>query len=160
MACRNDIPHHGDCRRSIATARNICNFMRSISQNATYHKILHGFCFTHHSTECFWRRRVWHSRRSRSAIGLAERSPLTSYLIPSLFLFIVVGGICLFSSVSLFRNSSFSKKFALLSGVLLVLWIAIQVRIIGFVSWLQPAVFISGVIVIVLSHFLPEAEMK
>jgi hypothetical protein len=81
-------------------------------------------------------------------------SPFRSYFVPSLFLFSIVGISCFLSSTLLFRNSAYSKKSAMSSGILLVSWIVIQVWMIGYVSWLQPVIFVSGITVIILDLFL------
>ncbi len=74
-----------------------------------------------------------------------------SYFIPALFLFTVVGGTCLYSSIAVFWNWKNARTSSLLCGMLMISWILIQVAIIGYVSWMQPAIFIAGVSVIILA---------
>ena len=75
-------------------------------------------------------------------------SPFTSYFIPSLFLFIVVGGISLFAAVAVFKNYSFAGVSALSSSIIILAWISIQLLIIGYVSWMQPATALAGIIIL------------
>jgi hypothetical protein len=85
-------------------------------------------------------------------------TPFTSYVIPSLFLGIVVGGGCLAASIGVLRRSRFTPPLAMSAGVLLVAWIAVQVALIGWVSWLQPAVAICGGIIMLLAAPLVRPE--
>lgn len=80
-----------------------------------------------------------------------EGSPFSSYLIPSLFLFIFIGGFALFSAVLSFKAHARYQKFAFIFGILILLWIVMQLWIIGYVSGLQPAIAVTGVVIIVLS---------
>jgi hypothetical protein len=78
-------------------------------------------------------------------------SPFHSYLIPSVFLFFIIGGSCLWSASAVFRNMQAAMKASLFTGLSLILWIIAQVLIIGYVSWLQPAMAIAGLSVVLLS---------
>jgi len=81
-------------------------------------------------------------------------SPFKSYFFPSLFLFIVIGGICFTAAVAVFKNSGYAKQLSVLSAILLWSWIIIQVIVIGYVSWMQPAIFISGILILVLTFVM------
>lgn len=81
-----------------------------------------------------------------------EGSPFSSYFLPSFFLFLVVGGSCLFGAVAVFRNAVYARKASYFCGVLMLLWITVQVIIIGYVSWLQPAVFVAGLLTVGLTY--------
>jgi hypothetical protein len=85
-------------------------------------------------------------------------SPFKSYLIPSLFLFIVVGGFCLVTSILLFRNSNWARRMCFVSGMILLAWIAAQMAIIGYVSWLQPAVAFCAASIILLAFTLEKRK--
>ena len=87
-----------------------------------------------------------------------EGSPFTSYFIPSLFLFVVVGGSFLASSITVFARSRFDRLFALGTGILVLSWIAVQVAIIGLISWMQPTTAGAGVLVLVLAWLLPASS--
>jgi hypothetical protein len=81
-------------------------------------------------------------------------SPFTTYFVPSLFLFFIVGGTCLAAAIAVFARLRIDRAAALASGALLVAWIFAQFRIIGFVSWLQPAIVGSGIVVLLLAATL------
>lgn len=78
-------------------------------------------------------------------------SPFTSYFIPGVILFTLVGIYSLFSSVAVWKGVKPAYHLSLISGMILLSWIAVQVIIIGFVSWLQPAMFILAIVVMALS---------
>jgi len=78
-------------------------------------------------------------------------TPFSSYLVPSLFLGVVVGGGCLTASIGVLRRSRFTPPLAMSAGVLLLSWIAVQVALIGWVSWLQPAVAACGAVIVLLA---------
>jgi hypothetical protein len=80
-------------------------------------------------------------------------SPFKSYFIPSLFLFLVVGGSCLIGAVAVFRNSKHARNISFFCSGLLISWIVAQVAIIGYVSWMQPAIFIFAIVILVLAWF-------
>jgi hypothetical protein len=67
-----------------------------------------------------------------------EGSPFTNYFIPGLVLFFVVGGCCLTAAIVVFRNRPMARRAALISASVIVVWLAIQISIIGYVSWMQP----------------------
>jgi len=73
-----------------------------------------------------------------------EGSPFSDYLIPSLILFFVVGGSSLLAAVAVFRHWCRAARLAILAAVIAIGWIAAQLAIIGFVSWLQPAVLLAA----------------
>jgi hypothetical protein len=89
-----------------------------------------------------------------------EGSPFRSYFIPSLFLFVVVGGSCLLAAIAVLRRWAIAGKLAMLTGVIMLGWIIAQVSIIGYVSWLQPAIAISGLATILLSTRLRQSSFK
>jgi len=68
-------------------------------------------------------------------------SPFRSYVVPSIVLFVVVGGSCLVAAIALFARWRIDRAAALTSGAVLLVWIVVQVVAIGYVSWLQPTVF-------------------
>jgi len=82
-------------------------------------------------------------------------SPFTSYLVPSLILLVVVGGALSTAAVAVFAGWRQDRTLATAGGAILLGWIAAQVAIIGYVSWLQPAVAIAGLVTLVLARRLP-----
>lgn len=89
-----------------------------------------------------------------------EGSPFNSYFIPVLVLFTVIGGSSLTAALLSYINHRLQIKAAYVAGTIMLLWIGAQVIIIGYVSWLQPAVAIAGAATIVLSYYLQRAPQK
>lgn len=85
-----------------------------------------------------------------------KNSPFHNYFIPSLILFIVIGGSSLFAAVTVFRRDRFGRKASLLCGVIILIWLGVQIAIIGYVSWMQPVTAIAAVLIIFLSFLIPE----
>jgi hypothetical protein len=77
-------------------------------------------------------------------------SPFTSYFIPSLILFAVVGGFSLAASIAVFSHSRHAHRLVTATVAIIFIWIGVQVTIIGYVSWMQPAVAITAFIILVL----------
>ena len=84
-------------------------------------------------------------------VAWLEGSPFPSYFIPSLILFLVVGGITLAAAVAVFTHSHFAHRFVTTAVAVIFLWLAVQVSIIGYASWMQPAVAITAFIILVLA---------
>ncbi len=84
-----------------------------------------------------------------------EGGPFSSFFIPSLFLFVVIGGACLVTAIMVFRQRRMAHKASFLCGLLMLAWIIVQVSIIGYVSWLQPAIALSGMLTLMLAYVLP-----
>jgi asparagine N-glycosylation enzyme membrane subunit Stt3 len=82
-------------------------------------------------------------------------SPFQNYYLPSLILFVVVGGSFLFAAIAVFRRTSFAKGAAVGAVAIVFVWLAVQLSIIGYVSWMQPATAIAGLIVLALARKLP-----
>ena len=78
-------------------------------------------------------------------------SPFSSYFLPSVVLFVVVGGSCLFAAITVLAKHRLGRPAALISGCVLIIWIVAQLRVIGYVSWLQPAVLCGGGAVLALA---------
>jgi hypothetical protein len=85
-------------------------------------------------------------------------SPFHTFFVPSLILFVVVGGAFLAASIAVLAQSRTARFAVLAAGAIALGWIAIQVVIIGYVSALQPVVAISAVVVIALGTRLPRAS--
>jgi len=84
-----------------------------------------------------------------------EGSPFRDYWIPSLILFIVVGGSFLVAAVAVFAGLRIARFAAFWAGAIVLVWLAAETFIIGYVSWMQPATAIGGVLVLVLARRLP-----
>ena len=76
-----------------------------------------------------------------------DGTPFDNYFVPSLILFAIVGGTSLVGAVAVFANADAARRAALGAGAIMMIWIAVQVTMIGYASWLQPAVAITAVVV-------------
>lgn len=85
-------------------------------------------------------------------------TPFRNYYIPSVILFVFVGGSCLIAAIAVFRQSNWSRKAAFIAGAIILFWLIVQVAIIGFVSWMQPVTAIFAVAILLLSSRLPKYE--
>ena len=84
-----------------------------------------------------------------------QGTPFRSYLVPGLVLLVVVGGSMLLAASLLASDARLARVASLEAGVILAAWIGIQVSLIGYRSWLQPLMGGLGVLIVVLSFFLP-----
>ena len=82
-------------------------------------------------------------------------SPFSDYFIPSLSLFVLVGGVLLVAALAVIGRRQSGRVSALAAGAVLLVWIAVQVAVIGYVSWMQPVTFAAGVAVLMLAARLP-----
>jgi len=85
-------------------------------------------------------------------------SPFQNYIVPSLILFVCVGGSALIAAIAVFRKHRRARKAAFICGVITLLWLAVQVAIIGYVSWMQPTTAAVALIILLLTWQLPEHE--
>lgn len=81
-------------------------------------------------------------------------SPFDSYFIPSLFLFVVVGGTFLVAAVAVLARWPLAWVAAIAAGVVVLGWIAVQVSLIGYVSWMQPVTALAGALILRLAVLL------
>jgi peptidoglycan/LPS O-acetylase OafA/YrhL len=84
-------------------------------------------------------------------------SPFTDYMVPSLVLFIVVGGALALAAIMVFRRHRLARPAAFAAAAVLLGWIVVQVAIIGSVSWMQPTTFVAGILMLVLARLLPSS---
>ena len=82
-------------------------------------------------------------------------SPFPDYFLPSLVLVVVVGASFLLAAVAVFARWRHDRLLAIAAAAILFGWLAIEVAIIGYVSWMQPATAIGGALVLVLARQLP-----
>ena len=88
-------------------------------------------------------------------VELLEGSPFRSYFVPSLVLIVVVGGSFLFAGIAVFADLRIARRSALMSGAIVLVWIVVQLGIIGYVSWLQPTTAVGGLLILLLAWLLP-----
>lgn len=89
-----------------------------------------------------------------------EGSPFTNYFIPGLILSIVVGGAFLLASVAVFGRFRIARKASFASVIIVLTWLAVQLSIIGYVSWMQPVTAVTAIIILCLTWFLPDQARK
>ena len=93
------------------------------------------------------------------ALGGAKRvppqwldgTPFGSYVVPGLYLGVVVGGSCLTAAYAAVRDHDGARVAALASSAAMVSWIAAQVAMIGYRSPLQPLIAATGLAVAYLA---------
>jgi hypothetical protein len=83
-----------------------------------------------------------------------DGSPFTDYTIPSAMLMVVIGGSSALAASAVLRGVPGAAEYAIAAGVIVLVWMAAQLAIIGYVSWLQPAVAAGGVLILVLARHL------
>lgn len=89
-------------------------------------------------------------------VAWLQGSPFHNYFIPSIVLFVVVGGSALLAAILVFRKQKAARKAGFISGILILLWLAAQVAIIGYVSWMQPVTAIAALLILLLTWQLPK----
>ena len=82
---------------------------------------------------------------------LLANSPLDSFLLPGLFLVVVNGLANAFAAYLSFTQHRFAGHAGLILGVLLTIWIIIQVAWISLSNFMQPLFLVIGLISIFLS---------
>lgn len=80
-----------------------------------------------------------------------EGSPFHSYTVPSLFLFVVVGGSSLVAAVAVFARWRHGSTLALATAAIVLAWLAVQLAIIGYVSWMQPTTAVAACVIAALA---------
>jgi hypothetical protein len=81
-------------------------------------------------------------------------SPFTDYFVPSLILFGVVGGGLAVAAGLVLARHRLARAAGFAAAAVLFGWITVQVAIIGYVSWLQPATVAAALLVLVLTWLL------
>ena len=89
-----------------------------------------------------------------------EGSPFSDYYVPSLFLFVVVGGSLLFAAIAVFARPHIAGISAAVAGLVVLGWIVVQVAVIGYVSWMQPTTFVAGLLILVLARSLAKTNQE
>jgi hypothetical protein len=76
-----------------------------------------------------------------------EGSPFETYLVPSLILFVVVGGAFLLAAIGVFADTRWAHRATVAAVAIAIGWLTTQVAIIGYVSWMQPATAIATAVI-------------
>ncbi len=85
-------------------------------------------------------------------------TPFRTYFVPSLILFVFVGGSSLLGALAMLGRSPLQLALASAAGVTMLGWIVIQVSVIGFVSFLQPLIAGAGLVVLSLTSYLRDTR--
>jgi hypothetical protein len=100
---------------------------------------------------------------------LLQGTPFGNYLIPGLVLFLLLGiypmlvffalirdpDRRIFQKINIWKRYMSGWTAAVYTGVMLVGWIIIQLLLIGYQSYLQPAYLIIGIAILILSSSSP-----
>ena len=81
-------------------------------------------------------------------------SPFSDYFVPALILFVFVGIHFFIGAMAVLRKNRYAVQWAYSCAAVLFTWIVLQVAIIGYVSWLQPAMAVAAVVIFLLAHKL------
>jgi hypothetical protein len=82
-------------------------------------------------------------------------SPFTDYRVPGLILFVVVGGAFLIACVTVLGRDPRARPVAYAAAAVVLAWLAAQIAIIGYVSWMQPVTAAAALAVLALAQRLP-----
>lgn len=85
-------------------------------------------------------------------------SAFSDYLIPGLILLFIVGGACLGAALAVLGGLPAARRLAAGAGLILLVWTATEVAIIGAESWLQLVTALVGVTIVLLALGLPKPE--
>lgn len=87
---------------------------------------------------------------SGGSMGLASDflndTPLHDYLIPGILLFGVIGLSQALSAIKLKSSGSYTKEILILAGISLLIWIVVQLFMIGYVFFLQAIILFVSVL--------------
>lgn len=87
-------------------------------------------------------------------VQLLSNTPFHDFFIPGLVLALIVGGSSLVSLFLVMNESPLSYKVAMLSGIILVVWILAELAFIPYYHWLQGLYLAIGVLVALTSYQL------
>ena len=81
-----------------------------------------------------------------------DGTPFVDYFIPSLILFVVVGGSMAVAAVAgMVADRQWTVLLGLVAAVILLGWIVVQVATTGYTSFLQPLLFAVGLAILALA---------
>ena len=81
------------------------------------------------------------------------------YFIPGLILFFLIGGAFLISAIAVFGRLRIARVATFTAVVIVFIWLGVQVAIIGYVSWMQPATACVSLLILFLASLLPKEEI-
>jgi hypothetical protein len=87
-----------------------------------------------------------------------EGSPFDDYFIPGLVLFAVVGLTLFAAAIAVFAKLHIARTAGFAAGGIVLGWLAVETAIIGYVSWMQPATTIGGLLVVLFAWLLRSGQ--
>jgi hypothetical protein len=88
-------------------------------------------------------------------LSVLRGSPFADFTVPALLLGVVVGGSALVAAtIALFGPRRFETLASAAAGCVMAGWMIVEVAMIGLGSWLQPAYFAVGLLMIGLAGLL------
>jgi hypothetical protein len=93
-------------------------------------------------------------------LDILKSSPFHNFLIPGVILFLVNGVGNIVSAVLCFRIQRIAGFAGMFFGFGLMIWLFVQVSLIGGGHWLQYVYFILGIIQLLLGIAMRELERK
>jgi hypothetical protein len=87
-----------------------------------------------------------------------QGSPFADYFVPSLILLVVVGGSFIVAAITVFARLRGDRVAVFVVAFIVLGWLTVQMSIIGYVSWMQPATAIAGLLILILGSQLPRRE--
>ncbi len=88
--------------------------------------------------------------KAAMSVDLLKGSPFTNYLIPGILLFFINGVGNITGSILSFKKSNYAGYAGILLGVALIIWVVVQLMLIGYANWLQPFYLILGISELIL----------
>lgn len=74
-----------------------------------------------------------------------------SYLIPGLILMVIVAGALFWAATMMWKRLRWAPEASLGASFTLLIWIVVQLAMLGYISWMQPAIFATAVLLGALS---------
>ncbi len=93
---------------------------------------------------------LWASPRDAMPRDVLARTPFSSWVWPGVLLAVCVAGPAGIVAFAAMTGQTWAHLAHLLLGIDVAGWIAVQVIVIGFVSWLQPAILAWGLTIVCL----------
>jgi hypothetical protein len=79
-------------------------------------------------------------------LSILAKTPFSDFNIPGLFLLIVLGIGNSLGAMFSFQITDVSGKIGIVLGIIIVLWIIVQIYWIGYTSFLQPLMLFIGLV--------------
>jgi hypothetical protein len=91
-------------------------------------------------------------------LDMLKNSPFRNFLIPGILLFLVIGVGNIVSAVLCFRIQRIAGFSGLFFGFALIIWLFVQINLVGGGHWLQYLYFIIGIVQLLLALAMRELE--